>query len=335
MAQTVRITDVAPRDGLQNEAAIVPTHDKVRLIDLLLHAHVDEIEATSFVSPRWIPQLADAEDVLAGVRTIIDTIQTSSASPPLPEGAGGGPDPDQAPLATTISVLVPNARGFERALAIHRAGLPLKVAVFTAASETFSKKNTNATIDETIKRFAQFLPAAFDEGMAVRLYISCAVACPFEGAIEPAQVRAVADKLLGLAPDGAVVDGRVEIDLGDTIGAAHPGDIAALLAVFSPDEIEQLLVVHLHDTFGRAADCVVTALELGVRSFDASAGGLGGCPYAGTPGKPAPGNIATGLLLDTIERSGFETNVDRAAMNEASAWARSIIESARRAEAST
>ena len=305
----VRITDVAPRDGLQNERAIVPTADKVRLIDLLLRAHVDEIEATSFVSPRWIPQLADAEEVLAGVR---DLDNRSNA---------------------TLSVLVPNAKGFERALTVHRAGLPLKIAVFTAASETFAHKNTNATIDETIDRFAQFLPVAFDEAMPVRFYISCAVACPFEGEIAPGAVRAVADKLLALAPLAAIADGRVEIDLGDTIGAARPADIAALLARFTPTEIDQLLVLHLHDTFGRAADAAEAALDLGVRSFDASAGGLGGCPYAGTPEKPAPGNIATATLLDTIDRMGMETNVDRPALDEASALARSIINAARSAGA--
>jgi hydroxymethylglutaryl-CoA lyase len=304
MAEIVRITDVSPRDGLQNERGAVPTADKVRLIDLLLRSGVDEIEATSFVSPKWIPQLADAADVLEGVRGL----ETRSK--------------------TTLSVLVPNAKGFARALEIHNAGLPLKIAVFTAASETFSQKNTNATVDETIERFGEFLPAAFDAGMAVRFYISCAIACPFEGVIAPGAVRRVADLLLALAPDDAITKGKVEIDLGDTIGAAHPSDIAALLGVFSPAEIEQLLVVHLHDTFGRASECVATALELGVRSFDGSAGGLGGCPYAGTPDKPAPGNIATGALLDTIESMGMETNVDRVALDEASAFAQSIIKRA-------
>jgi len=306
MPDLVRITDVAPRDGLQNERAIVPTDDKVRLIDLLRLAHVDEVEATSFVSPKWIPQLADAADVLAGVKQL-----------------------KQVAPAPAISVLVPNAKGFERALAVHRDGFPLKIAVFTAASETFAQKNTNATIAQTIDRFAEFLPAAFDEGMPVRFYISCAVACPFEGAIAPDAVRTVTDQLLALAPAGAITDGRVEIDLGDTIGAAKPADIAALLSVYTPAEIDQLLVLHLHDTFGQAADCAQAALELGVRSFDASAGGLGGCPYAGTKDKPAPGNIATTTLLDTIARMSMETNVNRAALDEASAFAREIIDRAR------
>jgi hydroxymethylglutaryl-CoA lyase len=468
----VRITDVAPRDGLQNERAIVPTADKVRLIDLLRRANVDEIEATSFVAPKWIPQLADAEDVLAGVRDLFSANRQSCIAPPLPLGEGRGeglrdaypkapkqsgstkraralrrgmtmperilwkrlradrlqglrfrrqhpigdyivdfycpgarlvveldgeshrrgdspardavrdaflesqglwvlrfgnqavvkdadavaktiltriqrgpttstgtPLPPPLPLGegagripsnTTLSVLVPNAKGFDRALAIHRAGFPLKIAVFTAASETFAHKNTNATIDETIDRFAEFLPIAFDEGMPVRFYISCAVACPFEGPIAPDTVRAVADRLLALAPRHALDKGDIEIDLGDTIGAARPADIAALLARFTPAEIEQLLVLHLHDTFGRAADCAQAALELGVRSFDASAGGLGGCPYAGTPEKPAPGNIATATVLDTIERMGMTTNVDRAALDMASAFARDIISRARR-----
>ncbi|MCB9838908.1 MAG: DUF559 domain-containing protein [Phycisphaeraceae bacterium] len=479
MPDLVRITDVAPRDGLQNERAIVPTADKVRLIDLLSRAGLDEIEATSFVSPKWIPQLADAEQVLEGVRqlsafsksgrptdpaasgpplplgegrgeglrdaypkapkqpgstncarklrrgmtmperilwgrlradrlqglrfrrqhpigayivdfycpgarlvveldgeshrradapqrdaardaflesqglwvlrfsnqsvvrdvdsvarTILTRIQRGrthkDGTPlpgPLPEGEGGGAD--AAP--PILSVLVPNAKGFDRALTVHRAGLPLKIAVFTAASETFAQRNTNATIAQTIERFAEFLPRAFDEGMPVRFYISCAVACPFEGAIEPRAVHAVAEALLELAPPSAFDEGLVELDLGDTIGAARPADIAALLAVFTPDEIRRLIVLHLHDTFGRAAEAAAAALELGVRSFDASAGGLGGCPYAGTPDKPAPGNIATLTLLDTIERAGLITNIDRAALEEASAFARSVIAAARSA----
>ena len=303
MPERVRITDVSPRDGLQNEAGVVPAAAKARLIGLLADAGVDEIEATSFVSPKWVPQLGDAEQVLA----IIDAEAPSIVGP-------------------VLSVLVPNAVGFEKALAVHRAGLPLKIAVFTAASETFSRRNTNASIAETIERFAAFLPRAFAEGMAVRMYISCAVACPFEGPITPAAVRRVADMLRALVPAGASAD----LDLGDTIGVARPADIAALLGEFTGAE-RAALTLHLHDTFGRAADCVRQALALGVRSFDGSVAGLGGCPYAGTKESPAPGNISTATLVNTVEREGFETGVNMGSLENAARYAREIVATARAA----
>lgn len=301
MADLVRITDVAPRDGLQNEAAIVPIADKVRLIRALIASGADEVEATSFVSPKWIPQLGDAEAVLEA----------------LCAGEGA---PSNAPV---ISALVPNEKGFERALLFHdrlkAAGYPggLKIAVFTAASETFSKKNTNATIAETIERFRAFIPGALRAGMAVRLYVSCVVSCPFEGPIAPIAVRNVADQLLALAPGG-------ELDLGDTIGAATVRDLDALLDVFSGAE-RGALTLHLHDTFGRAAACVARALERGVRSFDGAAGGLGGCPYASVPGRRAPGNIATETLVQSIRDSGFRTRVDEGLLHQAGAIARAIV----------
>jgi len=204
----------------------------------------------------------------------------------------------------------------------------LKIAVFTAASETFSRRNTNASIAETIDRFREFVPEAIETGMPVRMYISCVVACPYEGAIDPAAVRAVADNLLGLAPPGAIERGDVELDLGDTIGAAAPDDIERLLSVFSEEECAHL-VVHLHDTHGRGPACVKTALDLGVRSFDGSAGGLGGCPYAGTKERPAPGNISTDTLVRTIHGAGFTTGVDLDALAEASAYAQDLLANVR------
>jgi len=298
MGDRVRITDVSPRDGLQNEPGFAPTAEKVRLIELLAEAGVDEVEAASFVSPKWVPQLADAEDVLRGAMEAM----ASRERPPA------------------LSALVPNQKGFERAAGLHSAERPLKIALFTAASETFSARNVNASIDETLERFAAFLPGAFEAGMPVRCYISCAVACPYEGSIAPDAVRSVADKLLALAPDGAFEDGRAELDLGDTIGAATPPDIDALLGVFKKEEIRRL-TLHLHDTFGRAADCVARALKLGVRSFDGAAGGLGGCPYAGTKERRAPGNIDTAALVQRVQREGFETGVDREALAQAAAFA--------------
>ncbi len=298
MPERVRITDVSPRDGLQNEPGFVPTEDKARLIELLAQTGIDEIEVTSLVSPKWVPQLADAEELL-GRMTAWKPVR---------------------------SVLVPNEQGFERALAIHRRGLPLKVAFFTAASETFSRKNTNASIAESIDRFRPIVERALEAGMAIRLYISCAVACPFEGAIAPKAVRRVADLLLDLFPQGR--RSQADIDLGDTIGVAHSHEIQALLRHFDEPPRGQF-TLHLHDTFGRAADCVKTALDLGVRSFDGSVAGLGGCPYASTPQKRAPGNIATETLVRTIQGAGYETGVNLDRLAEAASFARQIVAAAR------
>lgn len=320
MPGRVRITDVAPRDGLQNEAGMIATQDKVRLVELLCATGVDEVEVTSFVSPKWVPQLGDGQQVLEGVRS--DYGRAHPTPRPLPR--------EGAPI---LSVLVPNEAGFERALALHTPDFPLKIAVFTAASETFSKRNTNASIGETIDRFRAFLPRAFDAGMAVRMYISCAIACPFEGPVAPDAVRAVADTLLALAPSDAVGAGRVEIDLGDTIGVAEPEDINRLLARFGDLVDSRLIVLHLHDTYGRAPACVRRALDLGVRSFDGSVAGLGGCPYAGTKERRAPGNISTETLVRTIDAAGYRTGVDPARLAEAAAFAQRIVAAAREAEA--
>lgn len=307
----VRITDVAARDGLQNEPGVIATAEKVRLVGLLERAGVDEVEVTSFVSPRWVPQLGDAEGVLEG-------LETPPPLGPLPTpGRGGG----------VRSVLVPNEKGFERALAFHQGGMPLKIAMFTAASETFSKKNTNASIAETIERFRPIVPRAVEAGMEMRFYVSCAVACPFEGAIAPGAVRRVVDQLLALVDDE---DERLaaDIDLGDTIGVAHPHEIEALLDEFD-DAMREQVTLHLHDTFGRAASCVLAGLNKGIISFDGSAGGLGGCPYASTPQRRAPGNISTEVLVRTVHGAGFVTRVDPGALAEAGAYARGIVEKAR------
>ncbi len=295
------MTDVAPRDGLQNEPNLIPTADKVRLIELLARAGVNEIEATSFVSPKWIPQLSDAAEVLAAVA------QLNLPNPPV------------------FSALVPNEHGMDRALHIHSDSFPLKIAVFTAASETFSQKNTNTTVAGSIARFGAFLPRAFDAGMSVRMYISCVARCPFDGPTDPDFVRQIADDLLALAPAGAIEAGCVEIDLGDTIGVAYPDDIKSLLIRFEDEIARDMFVLHLHDTFGRAADCAELALALGVRSFDSSVAGLGGCPYAGTPEKPAPGNIATDVLLNTIESSGYTTTINKDALAQATSFAQELL----------
>lgn len=270
----LRLTDVGPRDGLQNEAALVPIEAKVAYINALSAAGVAEVEVSSFVSPRWVPQLADAAEVFARI--------------------------DRKP-GVIYSALVPNEKGLEGALAA-RAD---KIAVFTAASETFSQRNTNASIAQAIDRFRPVVATAKQHGLPVRAYISTVVQCPFEGPIAPATVRAVAELLLEIGAD--------EIDLGETLGVAAPPEIERLY-----DGLSNLLepgqtTLHLHDTFGRGLACAYRAMQLGVTSFDASCGGTGGCPYA--PG--AAGNLATEDLVSLAQRMGIETGADLPKLLEA------------------
>lgn len=305
MAPLVRITDVSPRDGLQNEAEIVPTSAKVSLVRQLCLADVDEVEVSSFVSPKWVPQLADAAEVFKECATF-------------------------KPAGIEFSALVPNEKGLEAALGVNqRAGSRVidKVSVFTAASETFSMRNTNASIAETLARFQPVISGAKRAGLRVRGYLSCAIACPFEGPISPVAVARVSADLLDLGID--------ELDLGDTIGAGTPESTRALIESVAGSLGHRLrlatnrsgvsLVLHFHDTFGRAASCVTESLRLGVREFDGAAGGLGGCPYASTPGKRAPGNISTASLLQAIEAAGYETRVRFPELETASAIASSIV----------
>ncbi len=308
MTHGVRITDVAPRDGLQAEPVPVPTDRKAALVRAVQATGVAEVEVSSFVSPKWIPQLGDAAELFAML------------APSKPEGV-------------RYSALVPNEKGLDAAFGVNQSArsahgverLIDKVSVFTAASETFAQKNTNATIADTIERFRPLTPRAHAHGLRVRAYISCVVACPYEGDIPPTAVAEVARRLLELGAD--------EIDLGDTIGAGTPDTIGAVLLEViealggraTNDFGEPTLTLHLHDTFGRAADCVRTALEIGVRSFDASSGGLGGCPYASTPGRRAPGNIAMSTLVRTITEMGFPTGIEPAAQAEADRVATGMI----------
>jgi len=329
MPDRVRITDVSPRDGLQNEAGIIPTPDKIRLIELLAAAGLDEVEATSFVSPKWVPQLADAEEVIRGVADLVEGVRSVAGA--VPRGVArdpNAPDPYGLPV---FSVLVPNEKGMDRAVAAKELGIDLKVAMFTAASETFAQKNTNASIAETIERFRPIVPRALAAEIPIRFYISCAIACPFEGPIEPKAVRRVVDSLLALLPDDDA-RARVDIDLGDTIGVADPDDIVALITEFE-DPMRRQITVHLHDTYGRAIACVRSALALGIRSFDGSVAGLGGCPYASTPTMRAPGNISTESLVSTILDAGYRTSVDRDLLAEAGRFARYIVDRARRGQA--
>lgn len=309
MSRRVRITDVSPRDGLQNEAGVIATADKVRLVDLLCRTGVDEVEVTSFVSAKWVPQLGDAREVFAGVGSL-----------------------DHRHHAVTLSALVPNERGMDAAEEARRhTGLPGKVSVFTAASETFCKRNINATIAESLERFKPVIARAKGAcggggaPLPVRGYLSCVIACPFEGPIDPAAVAVWANELADMGVD--------ELDLGDTIGAGTPETMRAMLrhvhAVCPLDGSRLPITLHLHDTFGRAGECVRVALDMGVRSFDGSVAGLGGCPYASTPGWRAPGNIDTDLLVRTIHDAGFTTGVNRERLGEAAAFARQIVAASR------
>jgi hydroxymethylglutaryl-CoA lyase len=278
----VRITEVGPRDGLQNEKQVIAADAKVAFVDLLSEARFPEIEVSSFVSPKWVPQLGDAAEVFARIRRRPGTV---------------------------YSALVPNERGMEGALAA-RAD---KIAVFAAASESFSQRNTGGSIDEVLARFLPVIAAARAAGLPVRGYVSCVVRCPYEGPVAPGAVRTVVDRLLALGVD--------EIDLGETLGVAMPDDIARLYDGIAPAIAPGRTTLHLHDTNGRALDNARAALALGVRSFDSSAGGLGGCPYA--PG--ARGNVDTVSLLSMLESEGYETGVDRAAAAAAIASIRQAL----------
>jgi len=267
--QTVRVVEVGPRDGLQNEKSLVPTGMKIGFITMLAEAGLPVVEATSFVSPRAIPQLSDASEVMAGLK-------------PLP--------------STSYPVLVPNLKGMERALA---AGVRA-VAVFTAASESFTRHNINATIAESLANFSPVIALARQEGIPVRGYISTVFGCPYEGKIEPGQVLSVAQALLEMGVD--------ELSLGDTIGVATPNQVVDILSLLTIDGAIPVgqLAVHFHDTRGTALANVLMALQLGISIIDSSAGGLGGCPYA--PG--AAGNLATEDLLYTLHGMGIKTGVD-------------------------
>jgi len=271
LPRAVRVVEVGPRDGLQNEKALVPAEQKIHFIQMLAEAGLPVVEATSFVRPRAIPQLSDASEVMAGLER-------------LP--------------ATEYPVLVPNVKGLERALA---AGVR-SIAVFTAASESFTRHNINATIAESLANFRPVIELARQNDIPVRGYISTVFGCPYEGAVEPGQVLRVAQALLEM--------GASELSLGDTIGVATPNqvvDVLDLLVNKGQIPIDQL-AVHFHDTRGTALANVLMALQLGVSTIDSSAGGLGGCPYA--PG--AAGNLATEDLLYMLHGLGITTGVDLA-----------------------
>ena len=278
----VRIVDVGPRDGLQNEKGEVPTAIKLELIERLADAGIRSVEATAFVSPKWIPQMADHTEVLERIR--------------------------RRP-GVSYPVLTPNLKGFEAAKSAGAA----EVAVFGAASEAFSKKNINCSIAESLDRFGVVVEAARKSDIKVRGYISCVVACPYEGEVKPDKVAEVA---------GALYDmGCYEISLGDTIGAATPGKTQAMIQACLKRIPVEKLAGHYHDTYGQALANIYASMELGVATFDSSVSGLGGCPYA----KGASGNVATEDVVYMLHGLGIETGIDLDKVVDTGAWISSIL----------
>lgn len=273
MSQQVHIVEVGPRDGLQNEKKPISVDMRVRLIDALAAAGLQTVEAGAFVSPKWVPQMADTDKVMAAIE------RRSGVSYP---------------------VLTPNMKGYEAA----RAAKADTVAVFGAASETFSQKNTNATIDETFERFAPILDAAKLDGVRVRGYVSCVLGCPYEGDVSIDAVRRVSARLFEM--------GCYEISLGDTIGVGEPQGALAMIEAVKTDIPVAALACHFHDTNGRAIENLTICLEAGVRTVDASVGGLGGCPYA----NGATGNVATEKVVRMLDAEGYEHGVDLPALEQ-------------------
>ncbi len=263
---TVKVVEVGPRDGLQNEKVTVPTHAKIEYITALADAGLKVIEAGAFVSPKWVPQMADTAEVYHEI-------------PKNPE--------------VEYPVLVPNMKGLERAIEAEVKS----IAIFTAASDTFNKRNINMTIDESFLNYAPVAARARQEGMRVRGYVSTAFGCPYEGEVSPEKVLEVTARLLDL--------GCCEVSIGDTIGVGTPMQVQGVIGMLLQVIPARKLAMHFHDTRGTALANTLAALEMGMGTFDASSGGLGGCPYA--PG--ASGNLATEDLIYMLDRMGLETGV--------------------------
>jgi hydroxymethylglutaryl-CoA lyase len=272
----VTVVEVGPRDGLQNETAQISTADKIAFIDRLSAAGCPVVEVSAFVSPTWVPQMADAAEVFAGLTKV---------------------------PGTRYPALVPNLAGLERA---HTAGVT-DVAIFAASSESFSRKNINQSIAESLETYRAVCDRALALGMRVRAYLSTAFGCPFEGDVDPRRVAEVAESLIGM--------GAFEVAVSDTIGIAHPGQVPQVVGAVAERVSLDQIALHFHDTRGTALANVLAALDFGITTFDSSAGGLGGCPYA--PG--ATGNLATEDLLYMLHGLGIQTGVDLEAVVAASA----------------
>ena len=282
MPDTVRIVEVGPRDGLQNEKTLIPAAAKIELIDRLSATGLRSIEATSFVSPKWVPQLADAAEVYVGI-----------AKRP----------------GVRYPVLVPNEQGYERARAV---GVD-EIAVFSAASEAFNRKNINAGIDESLQRFAPVMARAKADGVAVRGYVSTVLGCPYQGDVPVADVVRVARALHAM--------GCYEVSLGDTIGVGTPSKAAAMLRAVAGEVPVAALAVHFHDTYGQALANILTCLDAGVRVVDAAVSGTGGCPYA----KGASGNVASEDVVYMLQGMGIDTGIDIDALSATGRWLAQLL----------
>ena len=282
MPASVRIVEVGPRDGLQNEKSIIPTAAKVELIDRLSATGLRCIEATSFVSPKWVPQLADAAEVMAAI--------------------------ERRP-GVRYPVLVPNLQGYERA----RAAGATDIAVFTAASEAFNRRNTNAGIDESLARFAPVMERARTDGVAVRGYVSTVLGCPYQGEVPLADVVRVSRALHDM--------GCFEVSLGDTIGVGTPGKARAMLRAVAAEVPMQALAVHFHDTYGQALANLLACLEEGVAVVDSSVSGTGGCPYAAG----ASGNVASEDVAYMLHGLGIETGIDLDRLVDTGRWLAALL----------
>ena len=282
MINFVRIVELGPRDGLQNVKETIPTSKKVQYIDMLSEAGCPEIEVTSFVSSKWVPQLSDAKDVSGSIRRYDHT---------------------------TYTALVPNLNGLESAMENEYTS----IAVFTAASETFSQKNTNCSISESKKRMEAMKPVWEKNKLRVRGYISTCWVCPYQGKVNPKSVLSVIQDMLDM--------GINEISLGDTIGKATPENVEYLLEIIFENWSTDQFALHMHDTYNMAAENITVGLGMGIRILDTSAGGIGGCPYA--PG--ATGNISTEMSVRICKEHGFETGIDLDKLNAAGEFIQSII----------
>ncbi|MEO8366794.1 MAG: hydroxymethylglutaryl-CoA lyase [Pseudoxanthomonas sp.] len=282
MNDFVRIVEVGPRDGLQNEKTIIATADKIELIDRLSRTGLRSIEATSFVSPKWIPQLADAAEVFRAI--------------------------ERKP-GVAYPVLVPNEKGYERAREVGAQ----EVAVFTAASEAFNRKNINAGIDESIERFRPVLERARADGVKVRGYVSTVLGCPYQGEVPVADVVRVAARLHAL--------GCYEISLGDTIGVGTPHKARAMLKAVASEVPLSALAVHFHDTYGQALANILACLEEGVAVVDSAVSGTGGCPYA----QGASGNVASEDVVYLLHGMGLETGIDATRLSETGLWLSALL----------
>ena len=282
MTDFIRIVEVGPRDGLQNEKTIIATAGKIELIDRLSRTGRRSIEATSFVSPKWIPQLADAAEVFGAI--------------------------ERKP-GVSYPVLVPNEKGYERAREVGAR----EVAVFTAASEAFNRKNINAGIDESIERFRPVLERARADGVKVRGYVSTVLGCPYQGEVPVADVVRVAQRLHAL--------GCYEVSLGDTIGVGTPRKARAMLKAVASEVPLPALAVHFHDTYGQALANILACLEEGVAVVDSAVSGTGGCPYA----KGASGNVASEDVVYLLHGMGMETGIDAAMLSETGLWLSALL----------